>query len=92
MITEQEFNDIPNGQIFAMGILPNSPDGIFITRTGGNIKWIAKKGYGDDWAIYCHWSFTSDEFIERNGDKVTTELYIKRCVECDDTVFKKYRY
>jgi hypothetical protein len=54
-MTLSEFEQIPSGTIFATGVLPNSHDGIHMTVNGGNLRWIAKKGYADDWAIYCHW-------------------------------------
>ena len=92
MLTTEKFNEIPLGEIFATGILPNSPDGIFMTRDGGSLRWVAKKGHGYDWAIYCHWSHKSPEWIRDYGDKVTTEEYIKRCVPCTDEVFNLYRY
>jgi hypothetical protein len=92
MITLQQFEEFPNGEIFARGELPNSPDGIFMTRDGGILKWIAVKGFGDDWTIYCHWNFQTDDYIKKHGDKIILEPNIKKCVDCDDKVFRKYRY
>jgi multidrug efflux pump subunit AcrA (membrane-fusion protein) len=28
----------------------------------------------------------------KSGDKVTSEIHIKRCVPCDEEIFKLYRY
>jgi hypothetical protein len=92
LLTEEKFKAIPRGSIFATGVLPNSPDGLFMTNSGGELRWIAKKGYGQDWAIYCHWVDWSELEIASNGDKVTNEHHIKRCVPCDDVVLKLYRY
>lgn len=92
MITKEDFDKIPNGIIFSTGVLPNSPEGLFMTNNGGELRWIAKKGYGNDWTIYCHWSSKSIDWIEQSGDKVTAEYHIKKCVSCDDEVFKLYRY
>lgn len=92
IITKKEFDSFPAGEIFGMGILPNSPEGLFMTNNGGELKWIAKKGYADDWCIYCHWSYNSLEFIANCGDKVTSRIHIERCVPCDDEVFKCYRF
>ncbi|MDD5649054.1 MAG: hypothetical protein PHF86_01365 [Candidatus Nanoarchaeia archaeon] len=92
MMTIETFNKIVPGDVFASGIMPNSPEGLYMTNSGGELRWIAKKGYGDDWAIYCHWSYNDEEWIKEHGDKVTSETHIKRCVPCDTEVFKKYRY
>lgn len=91
-LTLEKFNEIPYGEVFAKGVLPNSPEGLFMTRSGGNLKWIAKKGGGNDWAVYCHWDYQTDEFVKTSGDKVHNEDHIKKCVPCTDEVFKRYRY
>ena len=92
ILTEAKFKKIPRGEIFATGVLPNSPEGLFMTNSGGELRWIAKKGHGYDWAIYCHWAYWTEFEIASNGDKVTNEHHIKRCVPCDDVVFKLYGY
>ena len=91
-LTRQQFDEIPLGEVFATGVLPNSPDGIFMANNGGDLRWVAKKGWGYDWAVYCHWAHNSVEYVRDYGDKVTTEKYIRRCVPCTDEVFKIYRY
>lgn len=93
MLTKEEFDKLPLGEVFATGVLPNSDDGIFMTRDGGELRWVAKKGWGGhDWALYCHWADKSVEYIRDYGDKVMTEKYIRRCVPCTDEIFKAYRY
>ena len=72
-LTKEIFDKLSKGEVFASGILPNSPDGIFMTNNGGELRWVAKNGYGNDWAIYCHWSDRSVEWIEAHGDKIDTE-------------------
>ena len=91
MLTIKEFNSLPDGEIFATGILPNSPEGLFMNRDGGNLRWIAIKGLGYDWCIYCHWDYHDEEWISQRGDKVHNTLHIKMCVPCDDDVFARYR-
>ena len=89
---KEEFDKIMAGAIFRKGILPNSPEGIFMTRSGGNFRWLAKKGWANDWTIYCHWDYHTDDFVEQNGDKVTQKAAILRCIpECED-IFNLYRY
>lgn len=57
-LTMEQFNKIPDGEIFAKGELPDNGNGINMTGTGRNLKWLAKKGFGNDWAIYCWWART----------------------------------
>lgn len=85
---------MPEFTIFARGEIANSPDGIYMTdtRKGDTLKWIAKRGEIDDWAIYIHWSENGYEFVESNGDKVISAMNIKKLVPCDDEAFKMYRY
>ena len=91
-LTKEEFDQIGHSEIFATGVLPNSPEGIFMSDEKGKLRWVAVKGGGNDWTIYCHWVDYTKEWIKQHGDKVTTEEYIKRCIPCDDEVFKLYRY
>ena len=91
-ITLEEFNQVPNGTVFATGVLPNSPEGLFMTRDGGNLKWIAKKGHANDWAIYCHWSYRDEEWILKHGDKIHNKEHVKLCVPCSNEVFNSYRH
>jgi len=94
MLTLKEFNLLPADEVFATGILPNTPEGLFMTNEneGEMLRWVAKKGYGYDWCIYCFWDFWNIEKVAQSGDKVTSEDHIRRCVPCEDEVFKLYRY
>lgn len=92
MITKLIFDTLPHGEIFIQGILSNSPDGLFMTDSGGLLRWVAVKGHGNDWTIYCHTIDHPTEWVRQHGDKVFNEIHIKRCVNCDDEVFKLYRY
>lgn len=92
MITIKEFTELSAGEIFATGIQPNSPEGIFMTRDGGELRWVATKGYANDWTIYCQWSDKTVKWIKQHGDKLHNKNHIKLCVPCDDEVFKSYRY
>ena len=91
-LTLEQFDQIPDGAMFRSGVLPNSPDGIFMTNSGGELRWVAKKGYAKDWCIYCHWSTSTEEWIKQHGDKVHNERNIKKCISCEDEVIKRYRY
>jgi len=94
MMTIEDFNRIPAGNIFLTGELANAPEGLYMSDylRGDMLRWVAKKGYGDDWCIYSYWAFAPIEWIVQHGDKVHTEKHIKLCVPCDDEVFSRYRY
>jgi len=93
-MTKEQFDALPHSEVFATGTFPNSPEGIFMTnnREGDTLRWVAKKGYGNDWAVYCHWAEHSAEWVTAHGDKVTYELHIRKCVPCTKEVFSLYRY
>ena len=91
-LTVEEFTKLPEGEVFRSGVIPNSPEGLFMTRDGGSLRWIAKKGYGNDWAVYCHWDYHDEEWIAEQGDKVSGKDNIQKCVPCTDEVLKLYRY
>jgi len=94
MMTIERFNKIQDGAIFLTGELLNEPGGLYMTdfNKGKSLTWVAKKGYGDDWCIYCYWGYWSYEDIAKSGDKVIQEDHIRMCVPCDDKVFSRYRY
>lgn len=92
-MTLKELQAMPPHTIFAHGITENSPDGVYMTnnRMGEKMKWIAKRGEIDDWAIYIHWADKDDEFIRTQGDKVTGKDHIIKLVPCDDEMLNRYR-
>lgn len=93
MMSLEEFNKIPDGKIFATGILPNSPEGLNMINShqGEKLLWLAKKGYGHDWSVYCHWEHKGLKFVEEEGDKVIGHSNIQKCVACTEDVLKLYR-
>lgn len=56
------------------------------------IRWIAVKGGGEDWALYYHHSYHPLDYVRTNGDKAFTESVIRKLVPCDEEVIKRYRY
>ena len=90
-MTIEDFNKIPPGTIFASGIVINSSIDIYIisNRLNEPLKWIAKKGYCNDWAIYC--GFQEDN-IEDDGNKICNKEHINKLVNCDKEMFNRYRY
>lgn len=91
-MTLQQFEKIPDDEIFATGILPNTEEGLnmFGWKRGQMLRWIAKKGIANDWTIFCHLATNTVEWIEKNGDKVNLVYNIKRCISCDDEMLKLY--
>jgi len=93
MMTIETFNKIPAGDVFAMGVIPNSPEGLYMTNDnlGRLLRWVAVKGHGDDWAIYAHWTDRSLDYICRYGEKVQNPKKIQYLLPCSPEVVAKYR-
>lgn len=96
-ITKEIFDKIPATDfIFAVGIIPNHPEGAYLTSNEGNrgrlLRWVALKTYGGTWKLYAQWTDRSIENIRDCGDKIQTDVYIRRAIDVDDEVFKLYDY
>lgn len=93
-LTEKQFGQYPDGEVFAKGEIENSPTGLNMTSSNiyKMLKWVAVKGHAEDWCIYCHWSENGYDYARSNGDKVVSEGNIKLLVPCTKDVFLKYRY
>jgi len=92
LLTIEKLNALPRHEIFASGTLRDIPGGLYMSGGGEILRWIAKKGGANDWAIYCHRASWTKERIAANGDKVTMRENIMRCVPCTEEVFNRYRY
>ena len=92
LLTEGALDIIRKHCVFATGILPDNPKCLNMTRSGKDLRWIAKTGEVGDWAIYCYWADYDETYVARHGDKVTSENHIRKCVPCSDAAFKRYRY
>jgi len=56
-----------------------------------HIKWVAKKGFIQDWAIYygpAEWSW---DYILAMGTKLTDPIIVQKLVNCDFESFQMYR-
>ncbi len=68
-------------KIKVLNIVPPCANcGVGFFRQVNPLEWLAKKGYGNDWTIYCHWATSSYEWIERHGDKVYGKEHIQKLV------------
>lgn len=92
MITEEVFDSIKEGEIFATGYTIDSPDGANMSNSGKVLKWLAAKGWGGDFAIYVALATKSWDYVESDGDKVSTNHNLKKLLSCSEEVWKKYRY
>jgi len=104
MLTLEQFNEIPDGEVFADGIIKNNPEGFFVTRENldRDILWIAQKGFGEDFTIYYGWAEPQEgdpegvpvgmSMIITNGDKMYNKEIIRKVLPMEDEVFSKYRY
>ena len=92
MLTLERLKKFGDNEIIRHGGINDSPDGINMSNSGDQLKWVAVAGNGyHDWTIYCHWAERDIEWVVRHGDKVTREEHIKRLVPCDDEALKMYR-
>lgn len=89
----KEFNKIPMGEHFRMGVFSDSPTGLYMTSEDHNklIKFVAVKGGADDWAVYVGNIEDSYQQVALNGLKITSEDNIMRAVPCTDDVLRRYR-
>jgi len=92
MLTLKKLKAMKPHEVIARGIVENSPAGIFMTRNGGMLRWVAVRGYIHDWGIYCHWEASSEAYVKSNGDKVHMEEHIKKLVPCSKLAFEMYRH
>ena len=94
LLTLKKLQDLDPHSIIAEGETVNSPEGVYMTdnNEGRAMRWVAKRGLVDDWAIYIHWAEHDTDYIKKYGDKVTIERNIKKLVPCDEEAFKRYRF
>ena len=91
MITLEQLKAMPPNTVFATGTAYDNPDGLFMSGSGKELRWVAERGGIHDWAIYTHFSEHDVEWVRRHGDKVHSEHNIKKLVPCDDDAFAMYR-
>ena len=91
-LTVEDLVKLPKHEIFASGTALDNEQGLFITNSGKELRWVAVTGEIGDWCIYCHFTHYPPDYIQRYGDKVCIKRNIQMCVPCDDEAFKRYRY
>lgn len=95
LLTIDDFNAIEAGSVFMHGITHNNTEELYMTNNDINreLFYVAKKGYGNDFAVYVLWNdkTISTADVCCYGDKVRDKEAIKKLINCDDEVIKRYR-
>lgn len=95
ILTTHQLKDMAPGTVFASGEIENSPEGVYMTSNKEDqnkiMRWAARRGEIDDWAIYIHWAYNSQEYVLDHGDKVSFKDHIKKLVPCDSEALARYR-
>jgi hypothetical protein len=92
MLTLEEFDNIKPGTTFDTGLLVDSYEGLNMSGSKKILRWVAVKGWANDWCIYAHLSHHDEEFVKASGDKVMGEENIMMAVPCVEDVLNRYRY
>jgi len=91
-MTSKLLEECPNGEVFACGVIEDSPYGIFLAGSKIALRWVAKKGDVEDFAVYVgplKWSVST---VADRGDKVSDPETVKQLLQCDDEMLSHYRY
>ena len=95
-LTILEYNRINDGKTFAQGEFENSNENggflLTVANKGRMIRWIAKKGFENNWCIYYHWADVQCLDVRRHARKIKKKDQIQKLVGCDDQVYSKYRF
>ena len=89
-LTLEKLKEMSPG-IFAEGVSTDSPEGIHMTGSGQQLRWVAVRGGIHDWAIYCHHAEHDAEWIKGQGDKTHNLETVKKLVPCNEEALEMYR-
>lgn len=92
MLTLEKLKNMRSHEIFASGITTDNSDGINMSNSGKELRWIAVRGDIHDWAIYCHFAIYDLEYIAQSGDKIGFKEHIQKLVPCDEEALNMYRF
>lgn len=91
-LTPEILATIPDGEIFCAGITHDCEDELHMARTGKELRWVAKKGYANDWAMYVLFNYhITDNDVAETGDKVFDYCNISNVMPCTAEAYKLYR-
>lgn len=93
LITKSRFDIIPAGQVFKT-VVTSCQDFHFDNNDSINttLMFVCKKGYNNDWVIYCQRPDWGVNWIASNGDKLQRDSSIQALAGVDDEVMKLYRH
>lgn len=92
-ITKDVLENMAPNTMFAHGVVENSPEGVFMTRSnmGRLLKWCAVRRGAPDWSVYVLWDDEHDyDYVRTNGDTVTGMDNVKKLVNCTEEALKMY--
>ncbi len=92
MLTLDKLKATPPNTTFDGGTIMDGPNGLHMTNTEQELRWVAVRGTIHDWAIYIGRGNQSDLYIKDHGDKLYNPLKIRHLVLCDDEAFNMYWY
>jgi len=81
----ETFDQVEPNQVMGQG------EGMYPELHNERVKWIAIKGYGNDWAMYYHLASHTYDHVKQEGQKAFTENVVRHLVPCSDEVWAKYR-
>lgn len=70
----------------------NEPNLLNKEKHGRSVKFVCVKGGGNDWTMYSGPGFWPSEMVAKQGDKVYDEATIRFVSDCDNEMFKLYRF
>jgi hypothetical protein len=62
LITVDQLDQMEPHSIFAKGTFIDSPEGVNMSNTGKEVRWVAVRGGIHDWAIYSQNPYYIDDF------------------------------
>ena len=92
MLTVEQLDTMPPGTIFATGTAMDRPDGLYLSNSREELRWVAVRGNIHDWTIYAHLAEHNAEWVKHHGDKVFSEEHIRKLVPCNKAAFSLYRF
>lgn len=91
-MTKDEFDRIFPGTKFAQGKVMDGTPHFNITGKQQMLRWVAVKGYADDWCVYVGLEYWHPDEVAKKGDKIHTKPYIQYAVPCTEEVYNRYRH
>ena len=91
-LTAEVFDQIEPGAVFASGLAVDSPQSMNLSRSGRPLRFVATKGFANDWALYAHFADHSEDYVRDHGDKVFGRANVEAALgKLPDEVWERYR-